>query len=183
MHIHNLETAFSQSWAPHSTAPVRFANNQKFPRAVPIHNRTNVVDCFLWIASLPGVVNLGRLPKRIVKLIHSSLLIGLLLSAALLQPRTLEAEQIPSVTWKVQSHGFLVLRTQEGKSLAAGDLIQVVVRAENGSYLGAAFIPLLSLAMLDSYVYAYREPWPNCGAFEDFLGGVGKTNMSQELAG
>ena len=64
-----------------------------------------------------------------------------------------------------------MLRTQEGKSLAAGDLIQVVVRAETGSYLGAAFIPLRSLAMLDSYVYAYREPWPNCGAFEDFLGG------------
>src|SRR6266699_2696478 len=40
-----------------------------------------------------------------------------------------------------------------------------------GNLAGAAFIPLRSVAMLDSYLYAYREPWPNCGAFEDFLGG------------
>ena len=61
-----------------------------------------------------------------LQLIHFRLLIGLLLSAALLQPRTLEAEEIPVRYMEGTVHGFLVLRTQEGKRLAAGDLIQVV---------------------------------------------------------
>jgi hypothetical protein len=59
------------------------------------------------------------------KPVHSLLLIGLLVSAALLLP-ALEAEQIPVRYKEGTVHGFLVLRTQEGKQLAAGDLIQVV---------------------------------------------------------
>ena len=61
-----------------------------------------------------------------LQLIHSRLLIDLLLSAALLRLPTLEAEQIPVRYMEGTVHGFLVLRTQEGKRLAAGDLIQVV---------------------------------------------------------
>ena len=49
-------------------------------------------------------------------------LIGVLLSAALLLP----AEQIPVRHKEGTVHGFLVLRSEEGKELAAGDLIQVV---------------------------------------------------------
>jgi len=62
----------------------------------------------------------------LLQLIHSRLLIDLLLSAALLRLPTLEAEQIPVRYMEGTVHGFLVLRTQEGKRLAAGDLIQVV---------------------------------------------------------
>ncbi|MCU1308807.1 MAG: hypothetical protein JWN45_3502 [Acidobacteriaceae bacterium] len=58
--------------------------------------------------------------------VHSRLLTGLLVSAALLLACALEAEQIPVRHKEGTVHGFLVLRTQEGKQLAAGDLIQVV---------------------------------------------------------
>jgi hypothetical protein len=57
--------------------------------------------------------------------VHSLLLTGLLVGAALLLP-ALEAEQIPVRYKEGTVHGFLVLLTQEGKQLAAGDLIQVV---------------------------------------------------------
>jgi hypothetical protein len=53
-------------------------------------------------------------------------LIGLLFSAALLQPGALLAEPIPVLHMQGTVHGLLVLRTMEGKTLAAGDLIQVV---------------------------------------------------------
>jgi hypothetical protein len=62
----------------------------------------------------------------LLQLIHSRLLTILLLSAALLQRGGLRAEQIPVRYMEGTVHGFLVLRTQEGKPLAAGDLIQVV---------------------------------------------------------
>src|SRR5207249_4941683 len=58
--------------------------------------------------------------------VHSRLLTGLLVSAALLQARALEAEQIPVRFKEGTVHGFLVLRTQQGETLAAGDLIQVI---------------------------------------------------------
>lgn len=50
----------------------------------------------------------------------------LLVSATLFKPRALEAEQIPVRYIEGTVHGFLVLRTQQGETLAAGDLIQVV---------------------------------------------------------
>ena len=40
--------------------------------------------------------------------------------------RALEAEQIPVRFKEGTVHGFLVLRTQQGETLAAGDLIQVI---------------------------------------------------------
>jgi hypothetical protein len=58
--------------------------------------------------------------------LHSRLLIGLLVSAALLQPPALEAQPVPVRYMEGTVHGFLVLRTQQGEALAAGDLIQVV---------------------------------------------------------
>jgi hypothetical protein len=58
--------------------------------------------------------------------IHLPLLTGLLVSIALLQPRVLEAEQITVRYIEGTVHGFLVLRTEQGEALAAGDLIQVV---------------------------------------------------------
>jgi hypothetical protein len=58
--------------------------------------------------------------------IHFLLLTGLLVSIALLQPRALEAEQVPVRYMEGTVHGFLVLRTEQGEPLAAGDLIQVV---------------------------------------------------------
>jgi hypothetical protein len=53
-------------------------------------------------------------------------LIGLLISAALLQPAVLLAELVPVRHKEGTVHGFLVVRTMEGKAIAAGDLIQVV---------------------------------------------------------
>ncbi len=44
----------------------------------------------------------------------------------LLQPGVLKAEQVPVRHIEGTVHGFLVLRTQQGETLAAGDLIQIV---------------------------------------------------------
>ncbi|MCU1261749.1 MAG: hypothetical protein JWO80_4634 [Bryobacterales bacterium] len=51
---------------------------------------------------------------------------GLLVSAALLRSGALLAEPVAVRHMEGTVHGFLVLRTREGKPLAAGDLIQVV---------------------------------------------------------
>jgi hypothetical protein len=51
---------------------------------------------------------------------------GLLVSAALLQPGALMAEVIPVRYVEGTVHGFLALRSKDGKTLAAGDLTQVV---------------------------------------------------------
>jgi hypothetical protein len=59
-------------------------------------------------------------------LIRSGAVTGLLLCAAFLQPGALLAEPIAVRHMEGTVHGFLVLRTAEGKALAAGDLIQVV---------------------------------------------------------
>ena len=53
-------------------------------------------------------------------------LTGLLISAALLQPGALRADSVTVRYMEGTTHGFLVLRTAEGKMLAAGDLDQVV---------------------------------------------------------
>ena len=44
----------------------------------------------------------------------------------LLQPGVLKAEQVPVRHIEGTVHGFLVLSTEQGDPLAAGDLIQVV---------------------------------------------------------
>ena len=62
-----------------------------------------------------------RHPSGLRQPVHSRLLTGLLVSAALLQARALEAEQIPVRFKEGTVHGFLVLRTQQGETLAAGD--------------------------------------------------------------
>ena len=67
-----------------------------------------------------------RHPSGLRQPVHFRLLTGLLVSAALLQARALEAEQIPVRFKEGTVHGFLVLRTQQGETLAAGDLIQVI---------------------------------------------------------
>ena len=66
--------------------------------------------------------------------IHSRLLTALLVSSVLLQPGVLKAEQVPVRHIEGTVHGFLVLSTEQGDPLAAGDLIQVV-RAETDLYL------------------------------------------------
>ena len=58
--------------------------------------------------------------------IHSRLLTALLVSSVLLQPGVLKAEQVPVRHIESTVHGFLVLSTEQGDPLAAGDLIQVV---------------------------------------------------------
>jgi hypothetical protein len=58
--------------------------------------------------------------------IRSGALTGLLLCAAFLQPAALLAEPVAVRHMEGTVHGFLVLRTAEGKALAAGDLTQVV---------------------------------------------------------
>lgn len=58
--------------------------------------------------------------------VRSWSLIGLLTSVTLLPPCALLAEQVPVRHKEGTVHGFLVLRTMEGKALASGDLIQVV---------------------------------------------------------
>jgi hypothetical protein len=51
---------------------------------------------------------------------------GLLAGLALLQPAALLSEAVPVRHKEGTVHGFLVVRTMEGKTIAAGDLIQVV---------------------------------------------------------
>ncbi|MGH9357452.1 MAG: hypothetical protein ACRD10_15105 [Terriglobia bacterium] len=53
-------------------------------------------------------------------------LAALLISAGLFQPGALRARPIAVRHMEGTTHGFLVLRTSEGKRLAAGDLVQVV---------------------------------------------------------
>jgi len=70
-----------------------------------------------------------ELPETSTRIRHPAnfrLLSVLLVSATLFKPRALEAEQIPVRYIEGTVHGFLVLRTQQGETLAAGDLIQVV---------------------------------------------------------
>jgi hypothetical protein len=52
-------------------------------------------------------------------------LVGLLAGGMLLQPRFLPAEPVAVHHIEGTVHGFLMLRTVEGKTLAAGDLIQI----------------------------------------------------------
>jgi hypothetical protein len=52
-------------------------------------------------------------------------MIGVLIGASLLQPVLLSAESVAVRYREGSIHGFLALRTVEGKTLAAGDLIQV----------------------------------------------------------
>jgi hypothetical protein len=61
-----------------------------------------------------------------VQRIRSWSLTALLLSAVLLQPAAVQAESVPVRHIEGTVHGFLVLRTMDGKTIAAGDLIQVV---------------------------------------------------------
>jgi len=105
-----------------------FRKQPEISRGRPIQNCTDAVRLLseLRIASLPGALNPRRRPKRLLQPLHSRLLIGLLVSAALLQPPALEAQTVPVRYMEGTVHGFLVLRTQQGKALAAGDLIQVV---------------------------------------------------------
>ena len=58
--------------------------------------------------------------------VRSWSLIGLLISAALLQPAGLPAESVPVRHMEGTVHGFLAVRTMEGETIAAGDLLQVV---------------------------------------------------------
>ncbi len=69
---------------------------------------------------------LGTRKTRIARKSACSL-IGLLVSAAVLQP-ALRAEPIPVLHPEGTTHGFLILRTLDGKTLAAGDLVEVVER-------------------------------------------------------
>jgi hypothetical protein len=57
--------------------------------------------------------------------IRSALLAGLLTWSVLLRPGSLPAETVAVRHMEGTFHGFLALRTQEGKTLAAGDLIEV----------------------------------------------------------
>jgi hypothetical protein len=70
---------------------------------------------------------LNPLKKQPLHRVRSWSVTGLLLSATLFQPRAL-AEPIPVLHMQGTIHGFLVLRTMEGKMLAAGELTQVVER-------------------------------------------------------
>ena len=71
-----------------------------------------------------------RHPNGLRQPVHSRLLTGLLVSAALLQARALEAEQIPVRFKEGTVHGFLVLRTQKARRSLPGTLF-----AEIGLYL------------------------------------------------
>ena len=55
---------------------------------------------------------------------RSWLLTGLLIIAALIQPGVLAGEQVPVRHMEGMLHGFLVLRSMDGNTIAAGDLIQ-----------------------------------------------------------
>lgn len=64
--------------------------------------------------------------SALIQTVRSRSFTSLLVVAILLQPDLLPAEPV-TVRFKEGSvHGFLVLRTMEGKTLAAGDLIQVI---------------------------------------------------------
>jgi hypothetical protein len=65
---------------------------------------------------------------RFVQRVRSRSLTGLLfiVSAALLQPDALLAEPVAVRHMEGTVHGFLILRTMDGKTLAAGDLVQTV---------------------------------------------------------
>jgi hypothetical protein len=80
----------------------------------------------LWIEPPLVAFDHGRDPSALRHTVQSRLLAGLLVSAALLLPCVLEAEQIPALHKEGTVRGFLVLRTQDGKQLASGDLFQVV---------------------------------------------------------
>jgi hypothetical protein len=64
--------------------------------------------------------------SALVQSVRSWSFIGLSVSAALLQSGALVAEPVAVRHMEGTVRGFLVLRTREGKTLAAGDLIQVV---------------------------------------------------------
>ncbi len=67
-----------------------------------------------------------HLDSAAVPRVRCYLLTGLLVNAALLQPGALLAEPVAVRYMEGTVHGFLVLRSIEGKTLAAGDLIQIV---------------------------------------------------------
>ena len=67
-----------------------------------------------------------HLKSALIQSVRSWSLIGPLVSAALLQSGTLLAEPVAVRHMEGTVRGFLVLRTREGKTLAAGDLIQIV---------------------------------------------------------
>jgi hypothetical protein len=73
----------------------------------------------------PTTVNSFR--TQLVRRVRSWSVTGLLMSATPFQPGAL-AEPIPVLHMQGTMHGFLVLRTMEGKMLAAGELTQVVER-------------------------------------------------------
>src|SRR5438067_487359 len=58
--------------------------------------------------------------------VRSWSLSGLLISAALLHPARLPAESVPVRHMEGTVHGFLAVRTMQGETIAAGDLLQVV---------------------------------------------------------
>jgi hypothetical protein len=58
--------------------------------------------------------------------VGSRWLTGLIVGVALLQPAALLSESVPVRHKEGTVHGFLVVRTVQGKTIAAGDLIQIV---------------------------------------------------------
>ena len=68
----------------------------------------------------------GVTTSALGRCVRSWSLIGLLTSAALLQPAGLPAESVPVRHMEGTVHGFLAVRTMEGETIAAGDLFQVV---------------------------------------------------------
>jgi hypothetical protein len=67
-----------------------------------------------------------HIASSVITRVRCYLLTGLMVHAALLQPGALVAESVAVRHIEGTVHGFLVLRNMEGKTLAAGDLIQVV---------------------------------------------------------
>lgn len=61
-----------------------------------------------------------------MKTVRSCSLTVLLLSAVLLPLTAVRAESVPVRHMEGTVHGFLVMRTMDGKTIAAGDLVQVV---------------------------------------------------------
>ena len=68
----------------------------------------------------------GVTTSALGRCVRSWSLIGLLTSAALLQHAGLPAESVPVRHMEGTVHGFLAVRTMEGETIAAGDLLQVV---------------------------------------------------------
>ena len=68
----------------------------------------------------------GVTTSALGRCVRSWSLIGLLTGAALLQPAGLPAESVPVRHMEGTVHGFLAVRTMEGETIAAGDLLQVV---------------------------------------------------------